>query len=173
MEYKSLSNLLGIAASKNEPPFILVLDGIEDPHNFGAIIRSAEAAGVHGIVIRKRRQVQVTETVLRISTGAADLVPIARVANIAETIVDLKDEGITVLGVEIDGKSLYNETDLQRPVALVIGSEGFGLSRLVKEKCDEIIRLPMQGRITSLNASVATGIVLFEVLRQRKTEKGR
>lgn len=170
-EYKNLPDLLEIAASKNEPPFILILDGIEDPQNLGAILRTAEASGLHGVVIRKRRQVQVTETVIRVSTGAAEFVPIARVPNIAEAISYLKDEGIAVIGVEIDGKSLYNEADLQKPVALVIGSEGFGLSRLVKERCDEIVRIPMRGKINSLNASVATGIVMYEVLRQRSQGK--
>jgi 23S rRNA (guanosine2251-2'-O)-methyltransferase len=165
--YKDLPDLLEIAASKNEPPFILVLDGIEDPHNFGAILRTAEAAGVHGVVIRKARQAPVTETVIKVSTGAAEHVPIARVPNIAEAISWLKSQEIDVIGVEIDGKRFYNEADFRKPVALVIGSEGAGLARLVKERCGEIVRIPMRGKISSLNASVATGIVLFEVLRQR------
>lgn len=167
-KYCSLDDLL---VPKNEPPFILVLDGIEDPHNFGAILRTAEAAGVHGVVIRKARQVPVTQTVIKVSTGAAEKVPIALVPNIAEAIRALQDENITVLGVEIDGKRYYNEVDFQAPVALVIGSEGKGLSHLVKERCDEIIRIPMRGQINSLNASVATGVVLYEVLRQRGGEK--
>ena len=166
--YKNLNELLSISKEKNKPPFLLVLDGIEDPHNFGAIIRTAEAAGVDGIIIRKRRQAQVNETVERTSTGATNQVAIARVANIAETISKLKDQGIVVKGVEIDGKTLYNENNLKGPLALVIGSEGFGLSRLVKERCDEIIHIPMKGKINSLNASVATGIILFEVIRQRR-----
>ena len=166
--YKDLSELLEIAASKNEPPFILILDGIEDPHNFGAILRTAEAADIHGVVIRKRRQVQVTETVMRISTGAAKLVPIARVPNIAEAISFLKEKEIVVFGVEIDGKKVYNQADFRRGVAFVVGGEGSGLSRLVKERCHEILRIPMHGKINSLNASVAAGIVLFEVLRQRR-----
>jgi 23S rRNA (guanosine2251-2'-O)-methyltransferase len=166
-EYKTLSDLLDIAAGKNEPLFILILDGIEDPHNFGAILRTAEAAGCHGVVIRKARQVQVTETVAKVSTGASNLVPIARVANIAEAISSLKKEGIVVMGVEIDGSQVYNETDMRVPVALVIGSEGNGLSRLVKERCDIVVKIPMRGKINSLNASVATGLLLYEVLRQR------
>lgn len=170
-EYKILSDLLDIAASKNEPLFILILDGIEDPHNFGAILRTAEAAGCHGVVIRKARQVQVTETVVKVSTGASNMVPIARVANIAETISSLKKEGIVVMGVEIDGSEVYNKADMRVPVALVIGSEGSGLSRLVKERCDAGIKIPMRGKINSLNASVAAGIILFEVLRQRNTPK--
>jgi 23S rRNA (guanosine2251-2'-O)-methyltransferase len=166
-EYKDLPDLLDIAAAKNEPPFILILDGIEDPHNFGAILRSAEAAGVHGVVIRKARQAPVTETVIKVSTGAARVVPIARVPNIAEAIRWLRNESVTVFGLEIDGKRLYNQPDYREPVALVIGGEGLGLARLVKERCDEVVRLPMRGTINSLNASVTTGIILYEVLRQR------
>jgi len=165
--YKSLPNLLEIAFQKNEAPFILVLDGIEDPHNFGAIIRTAEAAGVHGIVIRKNRQVQVTETVARVSTGAIDHVAIARVPNIAEAVSWLKNQEIVVIGVEIDGSKVYNKINYTAPVALVIGSEGKGIARLVKERCDLVVNIPMRGQINSLNASVATGIMLFEVLRQR------
>lgn len=166
-DYKDLPDLLEIAAVKNEPPFILVLDGIEDPHNFGAILRTAEGAGVHGVVIRKARQSPVTETVVKVSTGAAQLVPIARVPNIAEAIRFLLNQSVTVYGVEIDGKRLYNQADYRGAAAFVIGSEGQGLARLVKERCDEIVRLPMRGKINSLNASVATGIVLYEVLKQR------
>ncbi|OGB87696.1 23S rRNA (guanosine(2251)-2'-O)-methyltransferase RlmB [candidate division WOR-1 bacterium RIFCSPLOWO2_02_FULL_46_20] len=166
--YKKLPDLLEIAAAKNEPAFILILDGIEDPHNFGAILRTAEAAGVHGVVIRKNRQVQVTETVIMVSTGAANTVPIARVTNIAEAIRRLQDNGIVVRGVEIDGTRVYNEVNYRVPVAFVVGSEGRGLSRLVKERCDEVVQIPMQGKSNSLNASVAAGIMLFEVLRQRR-----
>lgn len=165
--YKDLPDLLEIAAKKNEAPFLLVLDGIEDPHNFGAIIRTAEAAGVHGIVIRKNRQVQITETVARVSTGAVDKMAIARVPNIAEAISWLKKQEIVVIGVEIDGSKVYNKFDYTAPVALVIGSEGKGIARLPKERCDAIVQIPMRGEGNSLNASVATGIMLFEVLRQR------
>lgn len=164
-KYRDLEYLL---QPKAEPPFLLILDGIEDPHNFGAILRSAEAAGVHGVVIRKARQVPVTQTVIKVSTGAAEHVPIALVPNIAEAIRRVQDENITVIGVEIDGKRYYNEVDLKAPVALVIGSEGKGLSHLVKQRCDEIVKIPMRGQINSLNASVATGIALYEVLRQRR-----
>lgn len=166
--YKKLSELLIIAALKDEAPFILILDGIEDPHNFGAILRTAEAAGVHGVVIRKARQVQVTETVKKVSTGAAETIPIARVPNIAEAIRFLQNEEIDVIGVEIDGTEVYNSLDYKKPVALVVGSEGKGLARLVKERCSQVVRIPMQGKTGSLNASVATGIVLFEVIRQRR-----
>jgi 23S rRNA (guanosine2251-2'-O)-methyltransferase len=166
-EYKDLDDLLDIAAAKNEPPFLLILDGIEDPHNFGAILRTAEAAGVHGVVFRKRRQVQINETVIKVSTGTAKAVPVVRVPNIAEAISALKDKEIDVIGVEIDGNRVYNEADLKKPVAFVVGSEGAGLARLVKERCSQVVRIPMRGKINSLNASVATGIILFEVLRQR------
>ncbi|MDI6731166.1 MAG: 23S rRNA (guanosine(2251)-2'-O)-methyltransferase RlmB [Candidatus Margulisbacteria bacterium] len=165
--YIDLNESLVIAAQKNEPPFILLLDGIEDPHNFGAILRTAEAAGVHTVVIRKARQVPVTETVAKVSTGACDLVPICRVPNIAEAVSWLKKQEIVVIGVEIGGSKVYNKVDYKAPVALVIGSEGKGIARLVKERCSEIVSIPMQGKINSLNASVAAGIVLFEVLRQR------
>jgi 23S rRNA (guanosine2251-2'-O)-methyltransferase len=168
--YKSLPDLLMIAAAKNEPPLLLILDGIEDPHNFGAILRTAEAVGAHGVVIRKARQVQVTETVIKVSTGAARHVAVARVPNIAEAISSLKKENIVVIGLEIDGRRLYNEADLKVGLALVVGSEGKGLARLVKERCDEIVRIPMQGQISSLNASVATGVILYEVLRQRSLD---
>ena len=171
MQYKSLSDLLDIAAQKKEPPFILILDGIEDPQNFGAILRSAEGAGVHGVVFRKARQAPISETVRRVATGAVDLVPIARVANIAEAIRFFKNEGLVVFGVEIDGKRLYNEPDYRGGIALVIGSEGKGLAHLVKERVSEVVKLPMRGRINSLNVSVAAGIVLYEVLRQRGTPK--
>jgi len=168
MNYLTLDQLLEQSQQKNEPAFFLILDGIEDPHNFGAILRTAEAAGVHGVIIRKARQVQVTETVQRVSTGAAEVVPIARVANIAETITRLKEQEIVVIGVEIMGTSLYNQVEAKSPVALVIGSEGEGLSRLVKERCSQIAKIPMQGKINSLNASVAAGVMLFEIVRQRK-----
>ena len=168
MNYLTLDQLLELSQQKKEPTFLLILDGIEDPHNFGAILRSAEAAGVHGVIIRKARQVQVNDTVKRVSTGASELVPVARVANIAETITRLKEAGIVVIGVEITGKPLYNQVEAKRPVALVIGGEGAGLSRLVKERCSEIVAIPMQGKINSLNASVATGVMLFEIVRIRK-----
>jgi len=168
--YCDLPDLLDLAKKKKEPPFILILDGIEDPHNFGAILRTAEAAGVHGVVIRKARQVPVTDTVVKVSTGAARAVPIARVPNIAEAVRWLRGESLTVLAVEIDGKRLYNQADCRGGVAFVVGSEGQGVARLVKERCDEVVRLPMRGKINSLNASVATGIVLYEVLRQRGGE---
>ncbi|MFA6431695.1 MAG: 23S rRNA (guanosine(2251)-2'-O)-methyltransferase RlmB [Candidatus Margulisiibacteriota bacterium] len=170
-KYRELEEVFEIAFQKNEPPFIIVLDGIEDPHNFGAILRTAEGAGVHGVIIRKMRQVQVTETVMKVSTGASEIVPIVRVANIAETIRRLQEKEILVKGVEIVGSRLYNEADYRGGTAIVVGSEGFGLSHLVKERCDELVRIPMKGKINSLNASVATGVVLYEVLRQRGSKQ--
>lgn len=167
-KHLSLEEVIALAQDKEEPLFLLILDGIEDPHNFGAILRTAEAAGVHGVVIRKVRQVQVNETVHKTSTGASELVPIVRVANIAETISSLKESGIDVIGVEIDGSEVYNLHDCRRDLALVVGSEGKGLARLVKERCSAVVKIPMRGKINSLNASVATGIMLFEVLRQRR-----
>ncbi|MBI5399444.1 23S rRNA (guanosine(2251)-2'-O)-methyltransferase RlmB [Candidatus Saganbacteria bacterium] len=169
--YQPLEQILDGAARRSEPPFLLILDGIEDPHNFGAILRTAEAAGVQGIIIRKRRQVQITETVIKVSTGAAESVPVIRVANIAETISSLKNQGIRVIGLEIDGTAYYNDASFTEPLAVVVGSEGSGLSRLVKERCDEIVRLPMRGKINSLNVSVATGIFLYEVIRQRSLDR--
>lgn len=166
VNYTDLDQL--IEPIPNKAKFLLILDGIEDPHNFGAILRSAEAAGVDGIIIRKNRQVQITDTVVKVSTGASNLIPIARVTNIAETISTLKDQAIWVVGIEIDGNKVYNEFDFRQDIALVIGSEGKGLSRLVKERCNEVVNIPMMGKINSLNASVATGIILFEVLRQRR-----
>ena len=171
LNYLDLPDLLEIAAGKKELPFVLILDGIEDPQNFGAILRTAEAAGVHGVVIRKVRQVPVTDTVIKVSTGAAGSVPIARVPNIAEAIRFFQGESLTVIGLEIDGKRLYNEPDYRGGIVLVIGGEGKGLAHLVKQRVNEVVKLPMRGRINSLNASVAAGIVLYEVVRQRGTPK--
>ncbi len=162
--YCNLSDLLDAAKAD---PFFLILDGIEDPHNFGAILRTAEGAGVDGVIIRKNRQVQVTDTVKRVSTGAADLVKIARVPNIAEAIKTLKDQAITVIGLEASGSVEYTKVNLNIPLALVIGSEGKGVSHLVKQRCDQLVRIPLKGKITSLNASVSAGIVMYEVVRQR------
>lgn len=148
--------------------FILVLDGIQDPHNLGAIIRSAEAAGIHGIIIPKDRAVSVTSTVEKVSTGAAEHVKIARVTNISRTLDDLKKEGIWVTGVEGDGNLSIYEADLVMDTALVIGSEGKGIRPLVRKKCDFVATIPMKGKINSLNASVSTGVVMYELLRQRE-----
>jgi 23S rRNA (guanosine2251-2'-O)-methyltransferase len=151
---------------EKKPSFILVLDGVEDPHNFGAIIRTAEAAGVQCIVIRKVRQAPVTETVKIVSTGASDIVPIALVSNIAETVNKLKESGFLTVALEADGDTYYNEIGLKVPVALILGSEGFGVSQLVRKRCDKTVKIPMKGKINSLNASVAAGVVMYEVVRQ-------
>lgn len=167
MKHYDWQDLLDIAAAKNQKPFLLILDGLEDPRNFGAILRTAEASGVDGVIIPKRRSVQVNDTVMRTSTGAADLVPVAQVANINEVIKRLKKEGIWVAGLEANGDKDYREGDYTDGLALVIGGEGNGLSRLTRELCDYIVSIPMKGQITSLNASVAAALLLYEVVRQR------
>lgn len=165
--YCEVEDILNLAKSKNEDPFILVLEGIEDPHNLGSIIRTAETAGVHGIIIPKRRNVAVNSTVVKVSTGATSYVKIARVNNINETIRRLKDEGLWVIGTDGESETLYYNQDLKGPLAIIIGSEGFGMSRLVKENSDILIKIPMKGKITSLNASVSAGIVIYEAVKQR------
>jgi 23S rRNA (guanosine2251-2'-O)-methyltransferase len=156
-----------IAEEKGEPPFLLLLDGIEDPHNLGAIIRTANIAGVHGIIIPKRRAVGLTATVAKTSAGAIEYTPVARVTNMARTIEDLKKQGIWFACADMDGQEMF-KSDLKGPLGLVIGSEGKGVSRLVQEKCDFTVSIPMKGEITSLNASVATGILVYEAFRQRR-----
>lgn len=165
--YCDYQDLLAVAGEKNEQPFLLVLDNLEDPRNFGAILRTAEAAGVHGVIIPKRRSVQVTDTVHRTSTGADELVPVAQVSNINDTIDRLKKANIWIVGMEADGLQDFKEIDYKMPLALVIGSEGNGISRLTKEKCDFLVRIPMKGQITSLNASVAAALLMYEIVRQR------
>ena len=164
--YVSLEELLERAAEKGEPPLLVLCDGIQDPHNLGAIIRTAEAAGAHGVIIPKRRSASLTLTVGKTSAGAASWLPVARVANLAAALDTLKEAGVWIYGTDASGDA-YDKVDLTGPVALVIGSEGFGMGRLVREKCDFLLRLPMCGRITSLNASVAAGIFMYETLRQR------
>ena len=154
--YACVAELLALAKERGEPPFFIVCDELEDPHNLGAIIRSAEAAGAHGVIIPKRRA----------AAGALEYLPVARVGNLATTLDELKKEGLWIYGADMDGAP-YCETDYSGPTALVIGSEGHGLGRLVKEKCDFIVSLPMKGQINSLNASVAAGILMYEVARQR------
>jgi 23S rRNA (guanosine2251-2'-O)-methyltransferase len=168
VRYYEWQDLLDIAAQKNEPPFLLLLDGLEDPRNFGAILRTAEAAGAHGVLIPKRRSVQVNDTVKRTSTGAADLVPVAQAANINEVIKRLKKEGVWIAGLEADGSKDYRAGDYTDGIALVIGGEGNGLPRLTRELCDYIVSIPLKGQITSLNASVAAALLLYEVVRQRE-----
>ncbi len=164
--YATLDDLLAVSAQKGTKPFLILCDEIEDPHNLGAIIRTAETAGADGVIIPKRRSAALTAVVHKTSAGAASYVPVARVPNLAAAIDRLKKEGIWVYGTDMDG-TLYTETGFDGAVALVIGSEGRGISRLVKEKCDFLVKLPMYGKITSLNAAVAAGIFMYEVVRQR------
>ena len=166
-EYCEVEDIIEEAKSKNEDPFILILDGIEDPHNLGAIIRTAETAGVHGIIIPKRRETSDNSTVNKVSAGATEYMKIARVNNITETIKNLKKNDIWVCGTDMDAKSYYYQENYKMPIAIVIGSEGFGISRLVKENCDFMVKIPMKGKITSLNASVSAGIIIYEVVKQR------
>ena len=165
--YCDVEDILEEASVKQEDPFILILDGIEDPHNLGSIIRTAETAGVHGIIIPKRRNVAVNSTVVKVSTGATSYVKIARVNNLNETIRKLKDSGLWVIGTDGDAKTMYYNQDLKGPLAIIVGSEGFGMSKLVKENADILIKIPMKGKITSLNASVSAGIVIYEAVKQR------
>jgi 23S rRNA (guanosine2251-2'-O)-methyltransferase len=166
-DYASLEDLFAITESKQEPALYLILDGLEDPQNFGAILRTADAAGVHGVIIRERREVGLTEAVSRASAGAVEYVPVARVANITNTIEDLKKKGLWITGIDMTGTVSYTNVDYKGPVALVVGGEGQGLSPLVRQHCDNVVRIPMKGKISSLNASVAAAVIIYEVLRQR------
>lgn len=165
-EYATLDDLFAAAQEKGEPPFLVICDELEDPHNLGAVVRTAEAAGVHGVVIPKRRSAGLTAAVYKASAGAVEYLPVARVSNITETIREMKKRGVWVYGLDMDGGT-WCQTDLTGAVALVVGSEGKGISRLVREQCDGILSLPMHGSINSLNASVACGILLYEAARQR------
>ena len=165
-EYAEVEDILKIAEEKGEPPFLFLLDGIEDPHNLGAIIRTANLAGAHGVIIPKRRAVGLTATVARTSAGALNYTPVAKVTNMAATIEDLKKRGIWFVCADMGGESMYR-LNLTGPIGLVIGNEGEGVSRLVKEKCDMIASIPMKGDIDSLNASVATGVLAYAIVRQR------
>ena len=165
-EYSTLEDILEKAKAKNEAPFVIICDEIEDPHNLGAIIRTADACGAHGIIIPKRRGVALTYAVGKTSAGAVEYVPVARVSNLPSTIDELKKKGFWIYGADMDGKR-WDEQDYSGSVALVIGSEGRGISRLVKEKCDFIVSLPMKGSVNSLNASVAAGILMYEIAKHR------
>jgi 23S rRNA (guanosine2251-2'-O)-methyltransferase len=166
-DYCDVYDIIETAKRKNEDPFIIILDGIEDTHNLGSIIRTAETAGVHGIIIPKRRAASVNSTVAKVSAGAVEHMKIARVNNIVETINTLKKEGIWICGTDMEAQEFYFDQDLTGPLAIVIGSEGNGMSRLTKENCDFLTKIPMQGKITSLNASVSAGIVIYESRKQR------
>lgn len=165
-EYVTVEDILAVSEKKGTKPFIIICDEIEDPHNLGAIIRTAEAAGADGIIVPKRRNAALTETVYKTSAGAASWLPVARVPNIPAAIDTLKENGVWIYGTDANGED-YTKSDMTGSVGLVIGSEGFGMGRLVKEKCDFLLKLPMYGKITSLNASVAAGIFMYETVRQR------
>ena len=165
-EYAQVEDMLALAEEKGEPPFLLFLDNIEDPHNLGAIIRTANLAGAHGVVIPKRRAVGLTATVAKTSAGALNYTPVAKVTNLGHTIEELKNRGMWFVCADMDGEVMYR-LDLKGPIGLVIGNEGEGVSRLVKEKCDFVASIPMKGEIDSLNASVAAGVLAYEIVRQR------
>ena len=165
--YAQVEDVLNAARKKNEPPFVILLDGIEDPHNLGAIIRTANQAGAHGIIIPKRRAVGLTATAAKASAGAINYTPVAKVTNLVKTMEQLKEEGLWFVCADMDGGVMYGQ-NLKGPIGLVIGSEGDGVSRLVKEKCDFVTKIPMFGDIDSLNASVAAGVLAYEVVRQRR-----
>ncbi|GMB09983.1 23S rRNA (guanosine2251-2'-O)-methyltransferase [Thermolongibacillus altinsuensis] len=165
--YYEVDDLFKKAEQSGEPPFLIILDEIEDPHNLGSIMRTADAVGAHGIIIPKRRAVGLTATVAKASTGAIEYIPVARVTNLARTVDELKERGVWIVGTDAKGEQDYRSLDGTMPLALVIGSEGKGMSRLIREKCDFLIRLPMKGRVTSLNASVAASLLMYEVYRKR------
>ena len=170
--YAELDDILKAAEEKGEAPFLVLLDELEDPHNLAALLRTADATGVHGILIPKRRSVSLNATVAKTSAGAVEYVPVARIGNIAQTLKKLKEKGFWVAGADMDGEKAYYEADLTGPLVLVVGSEGRGMSRLTKEACDFIVSMPMVGRINSLNASVAGSILMYESMRQRLQKKG-
>lgn len=170
-KYASIDDILEISQKKGTSPFIIICDEIEDPHNLGAIIRTAEAAGADGIIIPKRRSASLNSTVFKTSAGAASWLPVARVSNLSAAIDTLKENGVWIYGTDASGEC-YSGVDLRGGIGLVIGSEGYGMGRLIKEKCDFLLKLPMYGKITSLNASVAAGIFMYEAVRQRINKTG-
>ena len=165
-EYCEIEDILEEAKKRKEDPFVLILDGIEDPHNLGSIIRTAETAGVHGIIIPKRRAAAVNSTVNKTSAGAVEHMKIARVNNITDNIKKLKEEGLWICGTDINTKTYYYDQDLTGPIGIVIGNEGQGMSEKVRKNCDFLVKIPMKGKVTSLNASVSAGIIIYEVLKQ-------
>ncbi len=169
-EYCEVEDIIKKAKEQQENPFIIILDGIEDSHNLGSIIRTAETAGVHGIIIPKRRAATVNSTVNKASAGAVEHMKIARVTNISDTIEELKREGLWICGTDVETNKYYYNQDLKGPIGIVIGNEGKGISEKVKKNCDFLVKIPMQGKIKSLNAAVSTGIVVYEVVKQRKLE---
>ncbi|WP_084786904.1 23S rRNA (guanosine(2251)-2'-O)-methyltransferase RlmB [Bacillus tuaregi] len=171
-QYAEINDLFSNAEKRNETPFFMLLDEIEDPHNLGSIMRTADATGAHGIIIPKRRAVGLTATVAKASTGAIEHIPVVRVTNMARTIDELKERGIWIVGTDAKGKEDYRQFDGTMPLGLVIGSEGKGMGRLVRDKCDFLIKLPMAGKVTSLNASVAAALLMYEVYRKRNPLEG-
>ena len=169
-KYYELDELIQSVKDKGEDPFFIILDEITDPHNLGSIIRTADAVGAHGVIIPKRRSVHITPTVAKASTGAIEYVPVCKVTNIVNTIKTLKEHGLWIAAADMDGQTFY-EQNLTGPIGLVIGSEGFGISRLVKKNCDFTVKMPMVGNVTSLNASVAGSILLYEIFKQRMGSK--
>ena len=170
-EYVEISDILEVAKERNEDPFVIVLDGIEDPHNLGSIIRTAETAGVHGVIIPKRRAVSVNSTVNKASAGAVEHMKIARVTNISDAIEELKQAGLWVCGTAVDTNKYYYNQDLTGPLGIVIGNEGNGMSDKVRKNCDFLVKIPMKGKVTSLNASVSSGIIIYESVKQRILKK--
>lgn len=171
-QYAELDDLFAKAEASGEAPFFILLDEIEDPHNLGSIMRTADSAGAHGIIIPKRRAVGLTATVAKASTGAIEYIPVCRVTNMARTIDELKDRGVWIAGTDASGKQDFRTLDGTMPLGLVIGSEGKGMGRLVRDKCDFLVSLPMKGHVTSLNASVAAALLMYEVLRKRTPLEG-
>ena len=171
-QYAEIDDIFKLAESRQEDPFILLLDELEDPHNLGSILRTADAAGVHGIIIPKRRAVGLTATVAKSSTGAIEHIPVARVTNLSRTIEELKERGVWIAGTDAKGSQDYRLMDGTMPLGIVIGSEGKGISRVIKEKCDFLYHLPMVGHVTSLNASVAASLLMYEVYRKRSPLEG-
>lgn len=170
-EYSEIDDILEYAKSKNEAPFVVILDKIEDPHNLGAIVRSCECMGVHGIIIQKRNACQVTDTVEKVAAGACSYVKISRVTNITESIKYLKEKGLWIYGLDMDGAEIIYKTKFDGAIGIVVGNEGEGITRLVKENCDFIVNIPMSGNINSLNASVSAAISIYEVGRQKAMNK--
>ena len=170
-EYASVDDILALAAERGETPLIVICDELSDPHNLGAILRSAECAGAHGVIIPKRRSVGLTAVVAKTSAGAVEYLPVARVSNVVNTIRALKERGVWIYGTAADGSQALYRSDLTGPAAIVIGNEGEGMSRLVRESCDVLVSIPMKGRISSLNASAAAAVLLYEALRQRESKQ--
>ncbi|GAA0470001.1 23S rRNA (guanosine(2251)-2'-O)-methyltransferase RlmB [Alkalibacillus silvisoli] len=171
-DYSSLDDLFQIAEARQEAPFFILLDELEDPQNLGSIMRTADAVGAHGIIIPKRRSVQLTQTVAKASTGAIEYIPVVRITNMNQTIEELKERGVWVVGTDAKGEQDYRRSAYDMPLALVIGSEGRGISRLVAKNCDWLVHMPMKGEVTSLNASVSAGILMYEIYRKRYPIEG-